>query len=83
MISKKFHIRDNSRLRMEFQYWDEAPDHEISKTLNSPEIDSWNGQNLLNQRKNQPIRCFYKKIKVLSGWIFRRIGRVLHNFIEL
>ena len=34
--------------------------------LSPPEIDTWKNQNLLNQRKNQPIRCFHKKIRTRS-----------------
>ena len=80
--SQCFHIHDNSHFGIQFQYQVEAQDPKILKLFNSPEIDSWNGQNLVNQRKNQPIRCFYKKIRVKTRWIFWRIGRVLHNFIE-
>ena len=80
--SQCFHIRHNSHFGIQFQYQVDAQDPKILKLFNSPEIDSWNGQNLVNQRKNQPIRCFYKKIRVKTWWIFWRIGRVLHNFIE-
>ena len=71
--SQCFHIHDNSHFGIQFQYQVKSQD---------PEIDGWNGQNLVNQRKNQPIRCFYKKIRVKTWRIFWRIGRVLHNFIE-
>ena len=60
--------------------------------LSPPEIDTWKSQNLLNQRKNQPIRCFHKKIRTRSlailhdiwgsSRILKTIVFVLHNFIE-